>query len=33
MHEIDEYLEKFGFKRVITEITLNGWGDAFYVKE
>ena len=33
MHEIDEYLEKFGFKRVITEMTSHGWGDAFYIKE
>jgi FkbM family methyltransferase len=32
MNEIDEYLKQFGFKRVITEMTLYGWGDAFYVK-
>jgi hypothetical protein len=32
MNEIDEYLKQFGFKRVITEMTQYGWGDAFYVK-
>jgi FkbM family methyltransferase len=30
--EIDEYLEKFGFKRVETKVTEFEWGDAFYVK-
>lgn len=30
--EIDEYLEKFGFKRVETKMTEFEWGDAFYVK-
>ena len=32
--EIDEYLKKFGFTRVATEIASNvGWGDAFYIKQ
>jgi FkbM family methyltransferase len=30
--ELDDYLSKFNFKRVITEMTPYGWGDAFYVK-
>ena len=31
--EIDEYLSKFGFKRVETQMCGNtGWGDAFYIK-
>lgn len=32
LKEIDEYLKKYGFKRVIIEMTQYGWGDAFYVK-
>ena len=32
--EIDEYLKKFGFKRVATKIAGDfGWGDAFYMQE
>jgi FkbM family methyltransferase len=32
--EIDEYLEKFNFKRVETNFCENfGWGDAFYIKQ
>ena len=30
--EIDEYLDRFGFIRSITE-THNKWGDAFYIKK
>jgi FkbM family methyltransferase len=30
--EIDEYLNKFGFKRIQTLMTLHGWGDAIYQK-
>lgn len=30
--EIDEYLKKYGFFRVETEMTEHGWGDAFYIK-
>jgi FkbM family methyltransferase len=30
MKEIDEYLNRFGFCRVETEITRNEWGDALY---
>jgi len=32
MTEIDEYLSGFGFKRIQTEMTDCGWGDAFYVR-
>lgn len=32
MHEIDEYLGVHGFKRVITRMTHEGWGDALYVR-
>jgi FkbM family methyltransferase len=32
MNEIDEFLGVRGFKRVITDITPYGWGDALYVK-
>lgn len=30
--ELDAYLSSFGFKRVITELTKHGWGDAFYTR-
>ena len=30
--EIDEYVAKFGFKRVETVWHANAWGDAFYVR-
>ena len=29
--EIDDFLLQYNFKRVITHITQNGWGDALYV--
>ena len=32
MNEIDEYLSKYGFNRVLTCMTPHGWGDAFYIK-
>ena len=32
MDELDAFLTPLGFKRVITEITPFGWGDALYVK-
>lgn len=32
MNEIDAFLGERGFKRVITDITPYGWGDALYVK-
>ena len=33
LKELDEYLGKFGFKRVETSMCRNtGWGDAFYIK-
>jgi FkbM family methyltransferase len=30
--EIDAFLSKYGFKRVETEMTVHGWGDALYVR-
>ena len=30
--ELDEYLATFNFKRVITNMTRHGWGDALYIK-
>ncbi len=32
MKDIDEFLEKFNFKRVLTHMTHHGWGDALYIK-
>jgi FkbM family methyltransferase len=29
--EIDEFLSTFGFKRVLTNMTPHGWGDAIYI--
>ena len=31
MNEIDTYLSKYNFKRVLTNITEHGWGDALYI--
>ena len=33
MNEIDEFLDKYDFKRVETKITEFEWGDAFYIKK
>jgi FkbM family methyltransferase len=33
IQEIDDYLSKFKFKRVETNMTQFEWGDAFYVKD
>jgi hypothetical protein len=33
MHEIDAFLEVRGFRRVLTEMTKHGWGDALYLKK
>lgn len=30
--EIDDFLQKHGFKRVLTAITAHGWGDALYIR-
>jgi FkbM family methyltransferase len=30
--DIDEYLNTYNFKRVLTNMTEHGWGDAFYIK-
>lgn len=32
MDELDAYLSTFGFKRVETQISGHGWGDALYLK-
>lgn len=32
IEEIDEYLNKFGFKRIETKMTDYEWGDALYIK-
>ena len=32
MSEIDAYLDSYGFRRVETQMTEHGWGDAFYIK-
>ena len=29
--EIDEFLSQYNFKRVLTHMTIHGWGDALYV--
>jgi hypothetical protein len=29
--EIDTFLSKYNFKRVLTNITIHGWGDALYI--
>jgi FkbM family methyltransferase len=29
--EIDEFLSTYGFKRILTNITTHGWGDALYI--
>lgn len=31
--DLDKYLEKFGFKRVVTRWTYHGWGDALFVQK
>ena len=33
MREIDQYLARYGLVRVETEMTVHGWGDAFYTKD
>lgn len=33
MPDIDAYLSKYNFRRVLTYMTKHGWGDAFYVKQ
>ena len=32
MSEIDDFLSKYHFQRVLTKITKHGWGDALYIK-
>lgn len=31
--DLDTYLEKFGFKRIVTRWTYHGWGDALFVQK
>jgi FkbM family methyltransferase len=31
INEIDEFLLKYNFKRVLTNMTCHGWGDALYI--
>lgn len=33
INEIDDFLSNFNFKRVMTQMTQHGWGDALYVGE
>jgi hypothetical protein len=33
IEEVDNFLAQYNFKRVITQITVHGWGDALYIKE
>ena len=32
MSDIDDFLSKYHFQRVLTKITQHGWGDALYIK-
>lgn len=32
IHEIDDYLAKYNFKRILTNMTQHKWGDAIYVR-
>jgi len=31
--DIDNFLEEYHFRRVDTEMSVHGWGDAFYVRD
>jgi FkbM family methyltransferase len=31
INEIDDFLSKYNFKRVLTKMTSHGWGDALYI--
>jgi FkbM family methyltransferase len=31
IHEIDAFLSQYNFKRVLTNMTIHGWGDALYI--
>jgi hypothetical protein len=33
INDIDVFLSKYNFKRVLTEMTTHGWGDALYILE
>jgi hypothetical protein len=30
--EMDAFLETHGFRRILTEMTSHGWGDALYIR-
>jgi hypothetical protein len=32
MSDLDDFLSKYNFKRVVTKMTGYGWGDALYIK-
>jgi Methyltransferase FkbM domain len=32
IHEIDAFLEEYKFKRVLTNMSQHGWGDALYIR-
>ena len=32
LNEIDSFLSNYGFKRVATKLTKDGWGDVLYTK-
>lgn len=32
IHEIDEFLGNHGFQRILTNMTVHGWGDAIYTR-
>lgn len=31
--DVDAFVAKYGFKRVLTSMTIHGWGEALYVKD
>jgi hypothetical protein len=31
INQIDDFLSRYNFKRVLTKMTEHGWGDALYV--
>jgi FkbM family methyltransferase len=33
INEIDEFLSKYNFERVLTQMWCNSWGDAFYIRK
>lgn len=33
LHEVDTFLEEYGFKRILLKMTGCGWGDALYIRQ